>query len=173
MKDPLKKRWLILGGIWATALLLTYCNQRMIQNINEERARFELRDMTAAFVQKNRHNIDEMLKKKAAYRQPVESIPIGCLALKTQLRSLAAAHNLTLLALNSDTDLTGSGTVPITLTFMGTYAEALGWLAALEHDCPYAPAVKVKVQQASDQRVPQFEIRIHYQFEMAEQQIDG
>lgn len=173
MKDPLKKRWIIIGFIWAAALLLTYCNRAMIQRINEERARFELRHTTAAFVQKNRHEIDEILNKRVAYRQPVESIQIGCLALKNQLRSLAAAHNLMVLALSNDTDQTGSDTVPVNLTFVGTYADALGWLAALERDCAYAPAVRVKVQQASDQLIPQFEIRIQYQFELAESQIAG
>jgi hypothetical protein len=168
MKNPLKIRWIILGFIWATALLLTYGNQTMIQNINEERERFELRHITAAFVQKNRHQINAILNNMNTYRQPVESIQIGCLALKTQLRSLAAAHNLMVLALGSDTEQAGSGTVPIHLSFVGTYTDALEWLAALERDCAYAPAVKVKVQQTPDQLIPQFEIRIQYQFKLAE-----
>ncbi|MFH0729046.1 MAG: hypothetical protein V2B19_22245 [Pseudomonadota bacterium] len=166
MKDPLRQRWIIVWLIWGMVLLLTYCNQWMIGEISKQRALLDVRNMDANFVQKNRHDIDRILSQRAAYRQPVESIQIGCLSLKNKLRTLASTHNLMVLELNSDTDQPVSDTVPINLTFVGSYADALGWLIALEHDHPYAPALQLKIQRAQELQMPQFQVRIQYQFEL-------
>lgn len=175
MKNPLGQRWIILCLIWGVVLLLTYWNQVMIRTINRQRADFEISGMTAAFVQKNRHEIDRMVEKRAAYRQPVESIQIGSLSLKNQLRSLASTHNLMILAMNTDIDqaVSVSDKVSMNLTVVGTYADALGWLAALERDYTYARALRIKVQRSQGRQVPQFEIQIEYQFELLEPQMAG
>lgn len=166
MKDPLRQRWMMVWLIWGVVLLLTYFNQWMIREINGQRALLDARDMDINFVQKNRHDIDRIITQRAAYRQPVESIQIGCIALKNRLRTLASTHNLMVLELNSDTDQPASDTVPFSLTLVGSYADALGWLTALEHDYPYAPALQMKIQRARELQMPQFEVRIQYQFEL-------
>jgi hypothetical protein len=173
MKDPLGRRWIIVWIIWGAALLLTYCNRSMIQEINGQRALLDVRNTAATFVQKNRHEIDKILTKRAVYRQPVESVQIGCLSMKNQLRALATAHNLTVLEFNIDTGQTITDSVPVSLTLVGTYADALGWLAALERDYAHAPAVQVKVQRAQGLHMPQFEVRIRYYFELAGPQMAG
>jgi hypothetical protein len=168
MKDALKQRWMIVWVIWGTALLLTYCNQEMIENINAQRALSETRQMASAFVQKNTKDIGRLLNRKAAYRQPVESIQMGCLSLKTGLRALASAHNLMIMEFHIDTDRPASDSVPITLSMVGTYADTLSWLAAVEQDFTYASVVYLKAQRAQGLHMPQFEVRIQYYFEVTE-----
>jgi hypothetical protein len=173
MKDRLRQRWMIVWLIWGAVLLLTFCNQSMIRKIDAQRALLDVRNLEVGFVQKNHRDIDKILTKMAAYRQPVESIQIGCLSLKNQLRTLASAHNLMVLEINSDSGQPASDTVPISLTLAGSYSDALGWLAALEHDYAYAPAVQMKVQRTQGQQIPQFEVRIQYQFELTGPQTTG
>lgn len=173
MKDALRKRWIIVWLIWGVVLLLTYFNQWMIREINGQRALLDVRNLDANFVQKNRHDIDRIISQRAAYRQPVESIQIGCLTLKNKLRTLASAHNLMVLELNSDTDQPASGIVPISLTLVGSYADALRWLTALEHDYPYAPALQMKIHRSQELQMPQFQFGIQYQFELTGSQTTG
>lgn len=167
MTDQLRKRWMVAGVLWGAALLLAYINFLMIQNISRQREHMEAMRLDAAFVENNLHEIEKMLHHQTAYRQPVDSVQIGCLTLKNRLRNLASAHHLAVMELESDSEQALADSIPIRLSFVGAYPDALSMLTALERDYRYAPAVQLRISQERVLLTPRFDMRLSYHFELA------
>lgn len=168
MNDPLIKRWVVVGVIWGAVLLLVYGNRIAIRNIQLQRENAEAVQMDARFVEKNRDEITRVIKRRADYRQPVESTQIGCLALKNRLRTLASAHNLTVMEMESDSDPAADGGVPIRISIVGAYADALAFLVELEKTVTYAPAARILVKHEMAELAPRFDLQLNYFVEPAE-----
>ena len=167
MKDKINKRWAVVGLIWAGVIFLTWWNIDTMERIRSPRERVEISHTEMQFVQYNSENISRVLKKTALFCQPVESLKLGCLSVESQLRSLATEYDLKAIKTECQPGEDNQGSMPIKLSFEGSFKRALKLLGVLQKDYPYLLTKQVEMIPYGLEDNIKFRILFSYRYRMS------
>lgn len=171
MKDKIKKRWAVVGLIWAGVIFLTWWNVDTMDRIRSPRERKEVDHTEMQFVQYNSENISHVLKKAALFCQPVESLKLGCLSVENQLRSLATEYDLKEFKTVCQPGEDNQGSMPIKLSFQGPFKRTLKLLGVLQKNYPYLLIKQVEMIPYQLENKIKFRIFCNYRYRIASEGI--
>ena len=175
------KRWIIVGLIWAGAVVLTLWNVVQIEELRLAEKKREILRMDEQFWKYNLKNISIILEKSGSYYQPVAAANIGFLSVKNHLETLAAGYYLSDIRIGGHPDQSRDGLMPADISFKGRFLKAVLWLDALRK-IPYIQVRTVKITLAKqisrqiDRRAPQyaeFNISFYYRYKTASMKSAG
>jgi len=164
MKDKINKRWAVAGLIWAGVIFLTWWNIDTMDRIRSPRERIEISHTEMQFVQYNSENISSVLKKKALFCQTVESLKLGCLSVESQLRSLATEYDLKEFKTEYQPGEDNQGSMPIKLSFKGSFKRSMKLLGVLQKDYPYLLIKQVEMKPFELEDNIKFRILFNYRY---------
>lgn len=168
MKNRLTRNWIAVGVIWAGALILTYMNLQMIQQIKTKQVSIESMFMDDAFLKKNFNKITQVLKQRASLHKPIDSIQIELLSVENRLKSLAQKQSLKEFRLSSDQTTQLRDRISLELQVTGTYRDLIFWLQTLETDMSYLVANSVKMSENKEGQGFRFIVGIEFRFNIIE-----
>ena len=167
MKDKINKRWAVVGLIWAGVIFLTWWNIDTMDRIRSPRERREISNMERQFVQYHSEDISSVLKKRALFCQPIESLKLGCLSVENQLRSLAAAYDLKAFKTECQPGEDNPRNMPVKLSFQGPFERAVKLLGVLQKDYPYLLIKRVEMIPYDLTGNIKFQILFSYRYRIA------
>lgn len=167
MKDTLNKRWAVVGLIWAGVIFLTWWNIDTMDRIKSPRERREISHLESQFVKYHSENISSVLKKRALFCQPIESLKLGCLSVENQLRSLATAYDLKAFKTECQSGEDNTGSMPVKLSFQGPFEGTLKLLGVLQKDYPYLLIKQVEMIPYDLAGNIKFRILLSYRYRIA------
>lgn len=171
MKDKINKRWAVVGLIWAGIIFLTWWNIDTMDRTRSPRERIDISHTEMQFVQYNSENISSVLKKRALFCQPIESLKLGSLSVENQLRSLATEYDLKEFKTECQPAEDNQGSMPIKLSFQGPFKRALKFLDVLQKDYPYLPIKQVEMIPYELEDKIKFRILINYRYRISSEGI--
>jgi hypothetical protein len=166
MRSRLQMRWVTAGGIWLTALALTYWNTFQVEVVVAVREQNEQLRQEASFQRHNARELAQILRARNALMLPAESVDLAVVVARSRLGALAAAFELGELEMRAELhqQATGSeGQVPYNLSLKGPLDNAMGFLTALRN-YPYFVLQRTKIKDASDAAWVNMEIGIDLRY---------
>lgn len=146
MNPNVRKKWMVVGGLWAAVMLLSVWNVQTMTGIAEGRRAWEDAEQNRAFLAAQQQRREEVAGQLARLSRPVDSLVFGRLAVKEDLERLAASFALLDFKV-SEAELPVSGmNVPITVTFRGALVTANRWLVAVQTELPFLSVRGLKAQ---------------------------
>ena len=170
MKNRLTRKWIAVGIVWAGALIMTYLNLQMIQQIEAKQESIEFMQRDDTFLKNNFEKVTQVLKQRASLHKSIDSIQIELLSIENRLKSLAQKKGLSEIRLASDQAAIQGDRVPLDLYVTGTYRDLVFWLQALESDAPFLVVTRVKMAEKRDEEGYRFQVGIDFRFTIAEDQ---
>jgi hypothetical protein len=164
MKDKINKRWIVICLIWAVVILLTFWNINTMERLKSPAERIEISRNERQFLQYNSENISRVLKKRALFQQPVESLKLGLLSVENQLQGLAAEYALKGLRTEFHPGKASEENMPFTLSFHGSFEKTLRLLDVLQKDYPYLLIKQVKIIPHQPEHNAEFQILFNYRY---------
>lgn len=168
MNNQLTRNWVAVGIIWAGALILTYLNLQMVQQIKTKQVSIEAMFMDDAFLKKNFKKITQVLKQRSSLHKPIDSMQIEMLSLENRLRVLAQKEGLSEFGLSSDQNSILGDRVSLEIQVTGTYRGLIFWLQSLETETPYLVVKNVKMDQNREGAGFRFVVGIDFRFNIVE-----
>jgi hypothetical protein len=168
MRDRISKRWLVVGVIWTTALVVNYWNIGEMYRIRETRERKVFLSMDEQFLRAHSEEISESLKKREAFFHSAEALNLGLLTVENELRALAAEYQLTGVEVQSELDRADGGTIPMVFSCKGSLRKMVEWLETLRRDYAYAPITKVKVTIEHSGAPARCEVWLNYRYRIVD-----
>ena len=168
MDNQLTRNWVAVSIIWAGALILTYLNLQMVQQIKTKQVSIESMFMDDAFLKNNFEKITRVLKQRASLHKPIDSMQIEMLSLENRLRELAHKEGLSEFGLTSDQTGMLGDRVSLEIQVSGTYRDLIFWLQTLETETPYLVVKSVKMDQNREGAGFHFVVGIDFRFNIVE-----
>ena len=167
MSDSLKKRWIVIGFVWAAVFGLTLLNINNIDSIEKARKKKEIYLMDEQFWSHNASNISQILKNRASLIQEVESSKLGVLEFEKNLRHLTLNLGLNTIKLITQTNSGNDGIVPVKISFQGNFKQAMTWLELLKIELPYAQIRNIRIMVDKPVIRPEFTVSLNYRYRLA------
>ena len=145
MMDRMNKRWIVVGVIWAAALVINYLNISEMYQIREAREEKVFLTMDEQFLRAHSEEISKSLKKREAFFHSAEALNLGLLTVENELGALAARYELTGVEVRSELNQADGGSVPMVFSCEGSLKKMVECLETLRSDYAYAPITKVRV----------------------------
>lgn len=164
MKDKINKRWIVVGLIWAAVIFLTCWNIKTMERVRSPAERLEISRNERQFLQYNWENISRVLKKRALFHQPVESLKLGLLSVENQLQGLVAKHDLKEFRTEFHPSKASQGSMPLKLTFKGSFERTLKLVGALQKDYHYLLIKQMKIVPHQPEHNAEFQILFNYRY---------
>ena len=82
MKNRLTRNWIAVGILWAGALIMTYLNLQMIQQIEAKQESNEFMRRDDTFLKNNFDKVTQVLKQRASLHKSIDSIQIELLSIE-------------------------------------------------------------------------------------------
>ncbi len=168
MKNRLTRNWIAVSIIWAGALVMTYLNLQMIQQIRAEQESIEFMQMDNVFLKNNFEKVTQVLQRRASLHKPIDSIQIEMLSIENRLRLLAEKKNLSEIRLDRNQTAIQEDRIPLELSVTGTYRDLVFWLQTLETDAPFLVVTGIKMDEKRDGEGYRFQVGIDFRFTITE-----
>ncbi len=163
-KDNLKRRWILAGLAWTGALLLVLVNSGLINQIMHARAKTYSLQKDAEFLKSHAEGISKVMEDRTGLRHPIETLSLGLLTLEGDLRSLAAAHNLIEVRIESTQDEDPGDRVPVKVSFEGELRKIMEWLEAASKNRPYLIVSGIELEANTPEARAKCNILLHYRY---------
>ena len=173
MMDRINKRWIVVGAIWALALVIDYWNIGEMYRITEARERKVFLKMDEQFLRAHSEEISESLKKREAFFHSAEALNLGLLTVENELSALAAENGLAGVKVQSLPDQADGGSIPVTLLCEGPLRKVVDCLETLRRDYAYVPVTKVKVEIEAPGAPARCEISMNYRYKIVEPETEA
>ena len=167
MKEKINKRWIVVGLIWAVAIFLTCWNINTMDRLRSPEERMEVSRNERQFLLYNSENISRVLKKRALFHQPVESLKLGLLSVENQLQGLVAKYDLKEFRTECHPGKASQGSMPVRLSFQGSFERTLKLLGVLQKDYPYLLIKQVKIVPHQPEHKAGFQILFNYRYRVS------
>jgi hypothetical protein len=167
MKDKTNKRWIVVGIIWAVVIFLTCRNINTMDRVRSPAERIEISRNERQFLQYNSENISRVLKKRALFHQPVESLKLGLLSVENQLQGLVAKYDLKEFRTECHPSKASQGSMPVRLSFQGSFERTLKLMGVLQKDYPYLLIKQVKITPHQLEHNAEFNILFDYRYRVS------
>ena len=167
IKDNFRKRWIIVGIIWAGVLILTCWNVNKVGPIVYNRIEDDIFMKDSQFWKYNAKNISKIMKNKKLICQPVESLKIGLLSVENNLKSLVSKYDFYGLKIDSSIVKASDGRMPINLVFYGSFEKVLQWLRAVQDNYPYIPVGRIEILFNQGAKRAEYHILLYYRYEIS------
>jgi len=167
IKDNFRKRWIMVGIIWAGVLILTCWNVNKVGTIVYNRIENEIFMKDFQFWKYNAGNISKIMNNKKLICQPVESLKIGLLSVENNLKSLVSKYDFYSLKIDSSISKASYGRMPINLRFQGSFEKVLQWLRAVQDNYPYIPVGRIEISFNQGAKRAEYHILLYYRYEIS------
>ena len=164
MKEKVKKRWVIVGVVWAVVIFLTCWNINTMDRVRGPGEKVEISRSERQFLHYNSENISKVLEKRALYQQPIESLKLGALSVENLLKVLVAKYDLKEFRTECHPGEVNQGSMPVMLSFQGSFDGALKLLGVLQKDYPYLLIRQVKITPHHPDHKAGFQILFNYRY---------
>ena len=168
MKNRLTRNWIAISIIWAGALVMTYLNLQMIQQIRAEQESIEFMQMDNVFLKNNFEKVTQVLQRRASLHKPIDSIQIEMLSIENRLRLLAEKKNLSEIRLDRNkrpfkrTGFLWNCLSPVLTETWFSGSETL------ETDAPFLVVTGIKMDENRDGVGYRFQVGIDFRFTITE-----
>ena len=167
MKEKINKRWIVVGLIWAAVIFLTCWNINTMDRLRSPEERIEIFRNERQFLRYNSENISRVLKERALFHQPVESLKLGLLSVENQLQGLATEYALKGFRTECHPGKASEEKMPFTLSFQGSFERTLKLLVVLKKDYPYLLIKQVKIVPHQPEHNAEFRILFNYRYRVS------
>ena len=174
MRKYFENKWIILGIIWVSCILITIWNgENTDKSIKLKRTYDELHK-NRKFVEANLDQIEKVIEKKELFSQTIESVQFGFISLENDLQKISDNFSLSKLKIdyNKKTFLNkNAASVQIKLNFYGSLIDTLSYMNTLEKDNPFIRINNVKAAFDKNLLLPNFELNLTYKYQVSAAQI--
>lgn len=167
MKDKIKKRWIVVGLIWAVVIFLTCWNINTMDRVRRPGEKIEISRSERQFLQYNSENISKVLEKRALFQQPVESLKLGVLSVENQLKVLVAKYDLKEFRTECRPGKADQGSMPVMLSFQGSLDRTLKLLGIIRKDYTYLLIKQMKITPHQADHRARFQILLNYRYRIS------
>ena len=167
MSDRLKTRWGVIGIVWTAALIMTYWNFIKIETIEKAREKKEIYLMDERFWHRNASNISQIMEKRTALIQEVESLKLGVFEFEDNLKNLARKLGLRTVKLVSQAHSDQDGVLPVQISFQSNFSQATQWLDRVKLELPYAQIESIKIVADKPANQAEFVVSIYYRYNLS------
>lgn len=145
-------------------MLLTCWNVKRINELKKMREKNAILSMERHFLKKNSEAVAKTLYKKNALYQPVTNINMGLLAVKNNLISIAADHNLVKNRVNIDQGQSNGTNTGIALFCEGSLKDLVELLKKLSCNYPYLSVTGIEIKIDGPGINGKFKINLDYRY---------
>jgi hypothetical protein len=167
MQDKFKKRWVMVGVIWAAVIIVHLWNIEAIDQIRTSRDQREIYLMDNRFWQDNADQITQIMQQYANLTQSIDSFKLGLLNLENNLKARALGLGLEQVEFINQPETAQEGTMPARLFFQGSFKDALLWLDLLQKDFAYVQIRNIKIVLDPAATQAKFQVSILYRYRLA------
>ena len=167
MKDKIKERWIVVGLIWAVVIFITCWNINTMDSVGGPGEKIEISRSERQFLKYNSKNISKVLEKRALFQQPVGSLKLGVLSVENQLKVLVAKYDLKEFRTECRPGKTNQGSMPVMLSFQGSFNRAMKLLGVFQKDYPYLLIKQVKITPHQADHRATFQILFNYRYRVS------
>jgi hypothetical protein len=168
MSSKMKKRWLVVGCVWALALALTFWNGVKIETVAAARGKNEQRLREIDFQRQNAKELARISKSHEALFLPVESLDLGIVAVRSRLHALAAAFDLEDVRIRTEMTQMIGDQIPCTVSMRGALGPAVGFLTAL-HKSLYLTIGKMTISSEKGRNKVEMQIELRFKYRIVNQ----
>jgi hypothetical protein len=164
MKTQSKLRWAGAGAIWLVAILLLYSAYRCMGEIGEQRASNERLRSDARFRRQEAQRLASVLRLRDELVLSVHSVPLGLIAVRSDLERFASGQDVRLTTLDADQGQSSTDQISCNLVARGPLKGLLKLLAAIDQRPFLQPVgVQLKVPPRSGEALLEVHLKLHYQ----------
>lgn len=131
MRSKLNQRWLIVGTIWLSALVMTFLNFSKIDAVAQSRESAERLRKELVFQQRNSVKLHKVSSLYASHFKSVASMKLGFESVRSSLHALAALLGLENVKIESRMAQATSEQIPFLIRMQGGSDKAMGFVTAL------------------------------------------
>ena len=164
MDKLIKKKWMMVFGIWCGVLLLTLLNFYEIEHIKEDIFNTQIRKMEQQYISGHSEEMDRIFHEEAQLYHEIESIGIGILVVENQLRRLTESHQLEDMRLEARSEDNGNQETPLKLYVSGALPDMVSFLQHLKSDTPFLIISQIDWTGEMVQRNLQFSLQLYYRY---------
>ncbi len=168
MSSKMKMRWLVVGCIWALALVLTYWNGVKIDTVATERNMNEQRLREINFQRQNAKELARISESHEALFLPVESLDLGIVDVRSRLHALAAAFDLKDVRIQTEMTQMVEDQIPCTVTARGALGPAVGFLTAL-HKYLYLTIGRMIITSDKGRNEIEMQVELRFKYRIVDQ----
>jgi len=155
MKKYFENKWIILGIIWVSCILITIWNSENTDKSIKLKRTYDELQKNRKFVEANLDRIEKVIEKKELFSQTIESVQFGFISLENDLQKISDNFSLSKLKLN----------------FYGSLMDSLSYMNTLEKDNPFIRINNVKAAFDKNLLLPNFELNLTYKYQVSAAQI--
>ncbi len=150
-----KKNWkkIAIAILWSLNIILLVFEHYQIKNLKELEGKLDNIIATKVVVTRNKSLGEKIVKASSSLYTVSQEPLLGWLEIENNLTQTAKKYGLKQVIVSSPSELIGNGDTfnlyPINMSFVGTYADALGWITTVENRFLYLDILKVSVNRDS------------------------
>jgi hypothetical protein len=169
MIDAIKYRWVFLILIWIGVLSLTKINSATISEILSNRKKIEVLRMDREFLQKNSGNIAGVLDQQKSLYHEIESLMLGQVALKDNIKGIVQESGLYEFKMEMDAKQSQDqgNSIPIQLSFKGQLKDGMRALNRVQKEYLYLSIQSINIAPVSNANESKFDIYLKYRYKPA------
>jgi len=166
MSSAMKVRWTVVCCIWGLALVVTFWNGVKIDSVAAAREKSEQLLREIDFQRQNAEALARISKSHQAMFLPVESIDLGVVAVRSEMRALAAAFDLKEVRIQTEATRMSGDQIPCKVSTRGKLGPAVGFLTGLNKRL-YLTIEKMTItsEKGRDEIEMQIELLFKYRIE--------
>ena len=169
MKSKLNRRWLIVGTIWLSALIMTCLNFSKIDAVARSREDAERLRKELVFQHRNDGKLRKVSSLHTSHFKPVASVKLGFESVRSSLHALAALLGLENVKIDSRMAQATSEQLPFLIRMQGDSNKVMGFVTALA-SYPYLSVqhTRVVVHNAHGDAEIEIELLFYFTIEPSE-----
>lgn len=163
MNNPFKIKWLIVGCIWSTALILTYWNLSKIDAVIFIREKAEQIRREIIFKSQRSKHLEEIRKSHETLFYPVSSVALGIIFVDRHVRALASDNDLYNVDIRSQINPAADDQLSCQLSIEGTLEQVFQFLLELSK-YPYLSIKHLGIQVSPLDAETKTELEFSFQY---------
>ena len=166
MTSKLNQRWLIVGTIWLSALVMTILNFSEIDAVTQSRESAERLRKELVFQHRNSVKLRKVDSLYTSHFKPVASAKLGFESVRSSLHALAALLDLENVKIESRMAQATSEQIPFLISMQGSSDKAMGFVTALAA-YPYLSIQHSRIVVNNSEGAAEIEIELLLNFKLA------
>jgi len=162
MTSKLNPRWSAVALIWLAALIVSYLNLTLIQEITTIREENDRLRKEMLFQHHHAAQLDRVQSILASCYLPVASAKLGLESVRSRLYGLAAHLGLNGVIMDAQMDQAMENRLPLRLKMEGTFQQTANLMASLK-SLPYLALKSSRVMVAFPEPEAQIELEFDFQ----------
>ncbi len=156
MKDPVVRRWIVLGTVWILAVILTSLNVNAAFKIREAGQERETRRKVIGFFDIHEELMEKAVKETSEYTMGIPSIELGMLAIEELIFKTSVESSIRDILTEFKPKDPGDTSIRLKIVFSTAAHNGFRFLEQLENEYPFVAFESFTAMSNREARVIDF-----------------